>query len=93
MKITYLHHHYHLFEITKFPNDSDQNIDLSKDPSSNGVTEDAKTGLAATVQKLGGLRPGNESRDFWRILSGGPESWLNFSCPASTVLILLYTSA
>ena len=38
--------------------------------------DSASTMLAHTTQKLGKLTRGNESRDFWRILSGGPETWL-----------------
>ena len=38
--------------------------------------DSASTMLAPTTQKLGKLTRGNESRDFWRILSGGPETWL-----------------
>ena len=38
--------------------------------------DSTSTMLAPTAQKLGKLTRGNESRDFWRILSGGPETWL-----------------
>ena len=32
--------------------------------------------MPAITQKLGTLYRGNASRDWWRILSGGPEPWL-----------------